>query len=263
MYPAIDIHAHFGDPACFPQQGLAKEFLRLPLPEFRSACARSHIAAACASPMEAIFPKNAAELLEANRRMAELSAREALLYQWVVLNPLFPESYAQAEQMLESPKCVGIKLHPDGHGYALEQYGRQLFAFCAGRKALVEIHTGDSCSDPELLVPYANQNPELRIIAAHVGYGGDGAAQIRAIQRSTQGNLYADISSARSLQNRLLEWAVEEVGAERLLFGTDTPIHHMGMMRARVDFSDLEEAQKKMILFENASRLTGIPVQEQ
>ena len=195
--------------------------------------------------------------------MAELSAREPLLYQWVVLNPLFPESYAQAEQMLESPKCVGIKLHPDGHGYALEQYGRQLFAFCAGRKALVEIHTGDSCSDPELLVPYANQNPELRIIAAHVGYGGDGAAQIRAIQRSTQGNLYADISSARSLQNRLLEWAVEEVGAERLLFGTDTPIHHMGMMRARVDFSDLKEAQKKMILFENASRLTGIPVQEQ
>lgn len=81
MYPAIDIHAHFGDPACFPQQGLAKEFLRLPLPEFRSACARSHIAAACASPMEAIFPKNAAELLEANRRMAELSAREPLLYQ--------------------------------------------------------------------------------------------------------------------------------------------------------------------------------------
>lgn len=183
MYPAIDIHAHFGDPACFPQQGLAKEFLRLPLPEFRSACARSHIAAACASPMEAIFPKNAAELLEANRRMAELSAREPLLYQWVVLNPLFPESYAQAEQMLESPKCVGIKLHPDGHGYALEQYGRQLFDFCAGRKALVEIHTGDLCSDPELLVPYANQNPGLRIIAAHVGYGGDGAAQIRAIQR--------------------------------------------------------------------------------
>ena len=258
MYSAIDIHAHFGDPACFPQQGQAKEFLRLSLPEFRDSCKRARVTAACVSPMEAIFPKNGTALLEANRSLAELANREPWIYQWAVLDPLFPESYEQVDALLDSPKCIGIKLHPDGHGYALSQYGAQLFDFCARRGALVEIHTGDPLSDPELLVPYVNQYPGLRVIAAHLGYGGDGGSQIRAIQKNTQGNLYTDLSSVRSIQNHLLEWAVETVGAERLLFGTDCPIHHTGMMRARVDFSSLEESQKQKILFENASRLTGI-----
>lgn len=258
MLPAIDIHAHFGNPACFPQKGLAKDFLSLSMEAFQRDCRCSRIAAACISPMEAIFPATSDALLAANLHMRKLAEENPLFYQWVVIDPLFPESFAQADAMLDSPKCVGVKLHPDGHGYDIRHYGDSLFDFCARRNALVEVHTGDPLSNPMWLVPYVDRYPQVRVIAAHLGYGKNGDLQVNAIEKSRNGNLYTDISSVKSLQNHLLEWAVERVGAERLLFGTDCPIHHIPMMRARVDGSTLSDTQKQKILYENALALTGI-----
>jgi len=78
---------------------------------------------------------------------------------------------------------------------------------------------------------------------------------VRAIQQSRHGNVYADTSAARSITPNLIEWAVRQVGADRVLFGTDTPLYHASMQRARIDHADLTDAVKRMILCENAERL--------
>ena len=54
-----------------------------------------------------------------------------------------------------------------------------------------------------------------------------------------------------------LEWAVHEVGAERVLFGTDTPLYSTAMQRARIDHADLTETDKRLILRDNALNLFG------
>jgi predicted TIM-barrel fold metal-dependent hydrolase len=122
---------------------------------------------------------------------------------------------------------------------------------------VVLAHSGESNSMPDDFVPFANDFPEVSLILAHIGCSSDGepGRQVRAIQKSRHGNLYADTSSARSLMPRLIEWAVREAGAERVLFGTDTPLYESSMQRARIDHAELSEFHKRQILFDNAYRL--------
>ena len=109
-------------------------------------------------------------------------------------------------------------------------------------------------------MPVANQFPEVQLILAHIGCSdtSDRTLQVRAIQQSTQGNVYADTSSAMSITPRLIEWAVGEVGAERVLFGTDTPLYATSMQRARIDLADLDDHSKRLILRDNAVALLDL-----
>jgi uncharacterized protein len=85
------------------------------------------------------------------------------------------------------------------------------------------------------------------------------ALQVRAVQASRHRNVFTDTSSASSLIPNLIEWAVKEIGAERILYGTDSPLYSAAMQRARIDHAELSDAEKRMILRENAQRLLAIP----
>jgi uncharacterized protein len=54
-------------------------------------------------------------------------------------------------------------------------------------------------------------------------------------------------------------WAVGEVGAERILFGTDTPLYFSPSQRARIDYAELSDGEKRSILWDNARRILSIP----
>ena len=84
------------------------------------------------------------------------------------------------------------------------------------------------------------------------------AHQVRAVQRSRHGNVYADTSSSRSIVPGLIEWAVREVGAERILYGTDSPLYFAPMQRARIDQAEMPDEAKRVILRGNAERLLGL-----
>jgi len=122
-------------------------------------------------------------------------------------------------------------------------------------------HSSERNSLAADLVAWANRFPEVRLILAHIGCGWDNdyTHQVRALQQSRHGNVFADTSSARSITPNLIEWAVRQVGAERVLFGSDTPLYSAGMQRLRIDEAELTDRQKRQILFENAERLFAIP----
>ncbi len=159
--------------------------------------------------------------------------------------------------MLRRASCAGIKIHPELHNYPIKQYGEAIFRFAAERNAVVLTHSGEPNSLPEDFVPYADRYPEMKLILAHLGFGWDEdySHQVRAIQQSRNGNLYTDTSSARSIVPNLIEWAVREVGASRILFGTDTPLYQAAMQRARIDHADLSDDEKRLILWDNAALL--------
>ncbi len=54
-----------------------------------------------------------------------------------------------------------------------------------------------------------------------------------------------------------IEWAVKEVGAEKVLFGTDTPLYFSPMQRARIDNAEISDEEKILILRNNAIILLG------
>ena len=57
----------------------------------------------------------------------------------------------------------------------------------------------------------------------------------------------------------LLEWAVERITADRILYGTDTPLCFAPMQRARIDFADMSEEDKCKILKYNAVAIFPAP----
>jgi predicted TIM-barrel fold metal-dependent hydrolase len=182
------------------------------------------------------------------------------LLQWVVIDPTEPETYDQARQMLAEPWCVGIKIHPESHQYPITRHGDAIFNFAAEHNALVLAHSGDPFSKPGDYVPFANAYPNMRLILAHLGHGigGNPTEQVAAISKSKHGNLYTDTSSANSILPGLIEWAVKEIGAERILFGTDTPLYNVAMHRARIDHAELPSEYKRMILRDNAVKLLAL-----
>lgn len=145
------------------------------------------------------------------------------------------------------------------HAYEIRDRGEEIFAFAAQHEAIVMTHCGCPGSFPEEFIPFADRHPRAAVILAHLGNSADGnlARYVQAMQRAAAGNVYADTSSIQSLTSRLIEWAVGQVGADRLLFGSDAPVYFTASQKVRVELADLDEAAKRSILFDNAARLLG------
>jgi uncharacterized protein len=261
--PAIDVHGHYGQyvqPQTIP---LKRQFMSAD-PATVAARARSaHIQYTVVSPLQALLPRGQADAVAGNAdAYRTVQATDGLL-QWVVLHPDQAETCEQAVEMLAQPKCVGIKIHPEEHDYSIAERGEKIFALAARFRAVILSHSGEPNSLPADFVGFANKFPEVTLILAHLGNSGDAGdsveLQVRAIQASRHGNVYADTSSANSLLPGLIEWAAREVGAERLLFGSDTPLYFSPAQRARIDHADLSDAQKRLILCDNARRILPIP----
>jgi len=137
-----------------------------------------------------------------------------------------------------------------------------LFKFLEEVNAPVMTHSGCPNSLPADFVPFANQHPSVRLMLAHLGNGaGDMSRpdlQVRAIQSARHGNLWVDTSSSRSILPGLVEWAVKEIGAERLLFGSDTPLYHVAMQRTRIEAAEISAKAKLLILRENALKFFNL-----
>ncbi|MCA9115738.1 MAG: amidohydrolase [Planctomycetaceae bacterium] len=258
---AIDVHAHYGD--CIRQNSpqLVERLMSASAEEVAERSARAGIGLTVVSPLAGLLPRGQADVPAANRAAFEDVSRVPGLAQWVIVHPEQPETFRQAAEMLPHPQCAGIKLHPEEHQYAISSHGGPLFELAAAHRAVVLVHSGDPLSLPADFIPFADAHPEVTLILAHLGNGGgaggDPTLQVRAIQQSRAGNVLVDTSSARSLLPGLVEWAVAEIGAERILFGTDTPLYSSAMQRARIDLAELPEADRRAILRENALRILG------
>lgn len=257
---AIDVHAHYGDYTSGTNP-LSAWCMTGDAATVARRAGQVGIEWTVVSPLLGLFPRGNPDTVAGNDEAARVVPQTDGLLQWVIVNPRQPKTYAQAEAMLAHPRCVGIKIHPEEHQYPIRDHGRKLFEFAARHQAVVLTHSGEVNSLPDDFIPFANDFPEMNLILAHIGCGFDGepGRQVRAILKSKRNNVFADTSSAKSIMPRLIEWAVKEIGADRILFGTDTPLYSTAMQRARIDFAEISDADKRMILRENAIRLLEIP----
>jgi predicted TIM-barrel fold metal-dependent hydrolase len=92
--------------------------------------------------------------------------------------------------------------------------------------------------------------PEAMLIHAHIVGGGDWEYTVRAM-RDASPNLYCDISGS-NLDDGAIEFAVSEMGAERILFGTDGTM--AGSVGKVLDASITDE-EKDLIFWGNAERI--------
>ncbi|MCC7192032.1 MAG: amidohydrolase family protein [Phycisphaeraceae bacterium] len=252
---AIDCHAHYGD--CTDKNPHTNYCMSADAATVVERATASRIQFTIASPLLGLFPRGKADAVKGNEEAARIVPQTPGLLQLAIVNPLQPETFEQARQMLQSRTCVGLKFHPEEHRYPITEHGEKLFAFAAQMRASVMVHSGEALSLPDDYVVFANRYPEMKLLLAHIGcsHVGDLTIQCRAIQKSRHGNVWADTSSAMSIIPRNIEWTVSQVGAERVCFGTDTPLYVTAMQRARIDHAELTDQQKRLILRENAFNL--------
>ena len=255
---AIDVHGHYGTwRSTDSSRALADSFAS---GDAGTVVARARDANTCltiVSPLLALVPRGHGQVVAGNEEARQVVGETEGLLQWAVVSPLEPRSFDQAAELLRLPQCPGIKIHPEEHQYPIAEHGRALFEFAAEHGAIVSTHSGEQNSLPADYVPIANDFPEVTLILAHLGCGWDDdlTHQVRAVQASKHGNIFIDTSSEKSLSPKLIEWAASEVGADRLLHGSDTPLHCAAMHRARIDHAELRLAEKQLILRDNAVKL--------
>ena len=258
---AIDVHAHYGTYRRTDNEPLTNDFHSASAEEVARRARAARIESTVVSPLSGLVPRGDADATVGNTEAARIVPGCPGLLQWVVIDPTREATYRQAEEMLKEPHCVGIKIHPEEHVYRFRDHGRRIFEFASEHRAVILTHSGEANSLPADIVEAANEFPDARVILAHIGCSdsSDRTLQVRAMQQSTRGNVYADTSSAMSITPRLIEWAVGEVGSDRVLFGTDTPLYAASMQRARIDLADLDDNAKRRILRDNALSLLDIP----
>ncbi len=181
------------------------------------------------------------------------------VFGFVYLNPVHtPESLAELERCVADGPMIGIKLWVGtrANAAALDPIVRR----AAELKALILQHTWlkqrgkgnlPHESTPMELAELSGRHPGVPIVCGHTG-GGDWALGIRAIR--ARPDLYADLGGGDPVYGEV-EMAVRELGASRVLYGSDVHGRSFASQLGRVLGADISDADKKLILRENLRRL--------
>lgn len=105
-------------------------------------------------------------------------------------------------------------------------------------------------TDPADTAVLARRHPDVPIIMAHLtGCGVRGVLEAKGLP-----NLWIDTSGGLP-DDGLIEFAVEHLGADRVIYGSDLPGRSTGVAIHRVLGTQLSAREKRMILHDNAARL--------
>ena len=162
----------------------------------------------------------------------------------------------------------GIKIHPYCDQVAGDDARyNPVWEFSSKHKAPVLIHTWNSmryydpiCDYclPSLFNKVAENYPDAIIILGHTGGEYDGVFEAIEVAKKHP-NVYLDTASSR-LYPDVIEMMVREVGAERILYGSDVPFISPVPQVGKIVYADISESDKEKILGLNTAKLFGIDV---
>ena len=165
------------------------------------------------------------------------------------------ESLAELDRCVANGPMVGVKLWV-ARRCATEEID-PIIKRATELKALIFQHTwfkvnGNYAgeSTPDDLVEVAKRFPEVPLICGHTG--GNWELGIRAIKRYP--NLYADLAGSEPTAG-YTEMAVRELGAERVIYGSDAGGRSFATQLAKVHGAAITEEQKHLIFGGNLRRL--------
>lgn len=240
----IDIHGHYYDADLYPPwvpYGLN------PLLEWTS---KQDVHAVVTSSLDFFTKGNSANLT-----LTKLCSTNTKVWQWLVVDPRKPNWWAS---LPNDKKILGIKVHPTWQQYDLTRYLYDLLEFAKNKKWAILTHS--SVSDPFINIKkcceIADNYPEVPLIFAHLGHEFSGyndvMNQVDCLRKTKNQNTLIDTSSLAIHLNGILEEAIKKLGSNRILFGTDIPLHFPQSQLARVTMANLTDEAKERILWKTA-----------
>ena len=152
----------------------------------------------------------------------------------------------------------GVKLHPDIQGFKIDDYRcLKIYELCEEKGLPILMHTGDyryDMSNTNRLIPVLKIYTGLTLIGAH--FGGWSMWERASEELVDLPNVLVDCSSSLSyIPIETSREIIRRYGAERVLFGTDFPLHSPIDEMRLFEALELEEWEKEAILGGNVKRL--------
>ena len=175
------------------------------------------------------------------------------------VHPHFPE-----ESCAEIERCCGgegVRWIGELVGYVMG-YGNEY----SSQRALTIMKAAEAhhvpvnlhCHDLDVLDQLCRAVPDLPIVLAHPSQD-SGEIENRLACIKAHENLYLDIAGSGIARLGILRLAVDTIGVDKILFGTDYPINNPAVYVHGLLFENLTEPERTAIFSENFRRLTGGP----
>ncbi|MDH7485825.1 MAG: amidohydrolase family protein [Anaerolineae bacterium] len=181
-------------------------------------------------------------------------------------NPHYPqEDLEWVRRCLDHEAFVGIKIHPPlVECYGHDERWEPIWRLASELGVPIVTHSWwvsdynpvQRYATPDQFEGYVRAFPDVNLILGHAGGRYEGHRAAARLARSYP-NVYMDLSGD-SYSFGLVEWLVGQVGAERILFGSDLTMIDGRTTMGRVLDADVSAAAKALILGENAGRVFGL-----
>ncbi len=180
---------------------------------------------------------------------------------WIFVRPgSAVDPAAEMEKWMSRPGFVGVKAHPYWHRFEPIRLLSVAERLITVSKPLL-IHAGFGRYGDFLAL--VDKAPELKLVIAHAGFP-EYADTIRKIK--DRKNIYLDLSQTSYVSATATRQAVEILGAERCLYGTDGPYGYcaadgrfdFGFLKARLERLFPDPGALRRLLGENFAQLAGI-----
>lgn len=241
-------------------------FRRLPMdetPALVEALQARGIAQAWAGSFDALLHKDIASV---NGRLADECAKygSGVLLPFGAVNPKSPDWEEDLRRCAEDFGMRGIRLHPNYHGYTLDDpVFAQLLRRATGRKLIVQITTAmedERMMHSLLQVKAVDANPLVDLLPTVPGARIVLLNALRTVPSPVlpkivgAGEVYAEIASVEGVGG--IANILQRMPAERLLFGSHAPLFYIESALLKLDEPPLTEEQLRAICSENAARLS-------
>lgn len=249
MRTIVDVHAHLWLGPSLEQN--EREILR--------AMDRYEIARVCVSTLEGERLRPDSDLIRrCNDATERFLKQDKRLRGYCYVNPGNPDVLEELKRGYDTPGMCGVKLWVSH--YCSDPAVFPVVEFCVERGWPVLIHSfykavGQLPNETTgvHVAQLARRYPQAKLIMAHLGancYDG-----IKAVRDCT--NVMVDISGTICRRDDV-DYTVECIGADRVLFGTDMPSPGNFLANVgRVLEADLTEEQREKIFWKNAVSLWG------
>jgi predicted TIM-barrel fold metal-dependent hydrolase len=179
------------------------------------------------------------------------------------VNPKLPDWREDIRRCHEEYRMPGIRLHPNYHGYKLDDpHFAELLTLAERRGLIVQLVVGMEDTrtqhtllqvpdvDVEPLVELLPARPQLRLVVLNGMRSVHGALLNRLIEA---GEVYFDIATLEGVGG--VTKLLQTMPVERLLFGSHLPLFHVESALLKLRESDLPTTTRDAITHQNAIRL--------
>ena len=176
------------------------------------------------------------------------------------VSPLMPATMVpELERAIDMMGLSAIKIYPTYTPYCLNHPAwHPIYQFAHDRELVIISHTSSQpdTTHPKYLGEAAALFPNAKFVAAHAGNTAPGRRQaIQACHKSP--NFFVETCSTFRTPG-VIEELVAEVGADRILYGSDMPLIDCRSQIGKIITADIGNGAKRKILGENATRLLGL-----